>query len=71
MAENARAAKSSGQKLSGEKVAVVSERQLIRIEAVHRGFLYQHLYGAACLLLAGAAGVERVVVERDEDVEVV
>ncbi len=53
------------------KIAVVDGRQLIRIEAVHRGFLYQHLYAAICLLLAGANGVERVVVERDEDVELV
>jgi hypothetical protein len=54
-----------------EDVSVIDERQLIRIEAVHRGFLYQHIYGAICLLLAGANGVERVVVERDDDVEIV
>jgi len=46
-------------------------RQLARIEAVHRGFLYQHLYAAACLFRAAASGVTHVVVENDEDVELV
>lgn len=45
--------------------------QEIRIEAVHRGFLYQHLYAAACLLAAGQTGATQVVVERDEDIELV
>lgn len=71
MAEDAGAAKSNGEKGPGEDVTVVDERQLIRIEAVHRGFLYQHIYGAICLLLAGPNSVERVVIERDEDVEIV
>ena len=44
--------------------------QLARIEAVHRGFLYQHLYAAGCLLLAGQCRVRSVTVEVDEDVEV-
>ena len=46
-------------------------RQLARIEAVHRGFLYQHLYGAACLFHAARSGVTHVIVENDEDVELV
>lgn len=46
-------------------------RQLARIEAVHRGFLYQHLYAAACLFQAAESGVTHVVVENDEDVELV
>ncbi|HEX9947835.1 MAG TPA: hypothetical protein VGA98_09875, partial [Allosphingosinicella sp.] len=71
MTEHSEAAEPSGDESSGADVWVVDERQLIRIEAVHRGFLYQHLYGTICLLLAGANGVERVVVERDEDVEIV
>lgn len=50
---------------------LLDPRQLIRIEAVHRGFLYQHLYAAACLLSANQAGVTSIVVERDEDVEIV
>jgi hypothetical protein len=46
-------------------------RQLARIEAVHRGFLYQHLYAAACLLRAAQSGVIHVIVENDEDIELV
>lgn len=46
-------------------------RQLARIEAVHRGFLYQHLYAATCLFRAAASGVTHVVVENDEDLELV
>ena len=45
--------------------------QLARIQGTHRGFLYQHLYAAACLLSAPTTGVVRVRVERDEDVELV
>lgn len=71
MAENLDAARPSAQTNPVEDVAVVDERQFIRIEAVHRGFLYQHIYGAICLLLAASNGVERVIVERDEDVEIV
>jgi hypothetical protein len=51
--------------------SVLDRRQLERIQSVHRGFLYQHLYAAACLLRAGAAGTTVVQVETDEDVEVV
>ncbi|PKB13819.1 SEC-C metal-binding domain-containing protein [Janthinobacterium sp. 64] len=43
--------------------------QEIRIEAVHRGFLYQHLYAAACLLNSEQTGAISVAVERDEDIE--
>lgn len=50
---------------------VLDRRQLGRIQSVHRGFLYQHLYAAACLLRAGAAAATTVRVETDEDVEVV
>ena len=45
--------------------------QEIRIAAVHRGFLYQHLYAAACLLTSEQTGATSVVVERDEDIELV
>ena len=71
MAEDADAANSSGEFSLVDGPAVIDEKQLIRIEAVHRGFLYQHLYGAMCLLLAGAARVRQILVEGDEDVEVV
>ena len=40
--------------------------QIKRIEAVHGGFLYQHLYAVGCLLLAASAGASAVAVERDE-----
>jgi len=53
-----------------DPLAVLDPRQLERIEGVHRGFLYQHLYAAGCLLLASRAGAVAVVVERDEDIEV-
>lgn len=38
---------------------------------MHRGFLYQHLYAAACLFRAAQAGVKKVIVENDEDIELV
>lgn len=47
----------------------LDRQQLDRIESVHRGFLYQHLYAVGCLLLAGECGVRSVTVELDEDVE--
>jgi len=31
-------------------LSVLDPRQLERIQSVHRGFLYQHLYAVACLL---------------------
>lgn len=49
----------------------LDSRQLARIESVHRGFLYQHLYALACLFRAANAGVTHIVVENDEDVELV
>jgi hypothetical protein len=52
------------------KPTVLDPAQLKRIEAVHRGFLYQHLVAAGCLLRAAAAGVTSIAVETDEDVEV-
>lgn len=50
-------------------LSVLDPKQLNRIESVHRGFLYQHLYAVACLLSAQASGVQNVVVEADEDVQ--
>lgn len=49
---------------------VLNPRQLIRIEATHRGFFYQHLYAAIILLRAQSHGVRSVAVERDEDIEI-
>ncbi|WP_229176997.1 ATP-binding protein [Bradyrhizobium ivorense] len=52
-------------------VAALDSRQVVRIEAVHRGFLYQHLYAAACLFGAAKSGATKVVVEHDEDIELI
>lgn len=49
---------------------VLDKAQLVRIEATHRGFLYQHLYATACLLLAPTSGATELLVERDEDIEI-
>ena len=49
---------------------VLDPAQLVRIEAVHRGFLFQHLYAVKCLLSAAALSVQSVEVESDEDIEV-
>ena len=50
---------------------VLDATQLVRIEAVHRGFLYQHLYAVGCMLLAQAAEVDAVMIELDEDIELI
>ncbi|WP_405639903.1 hypothetical protein [Streptomyces uncialis] len=47
----------------------VDPAQLTRITSLHRGFLYQHLYAVGCLLSLKRGGVDRLLVERDEDVE--
>lgn len=60
--------------MSSRKISVdtnvMDPLQLNRIESVHRGFLYQHLYAVACLLKLGATEEGTVSIERDEDVEV-
>ncbi len=50
--------------------SVLDEAQLLRIEAMHRGFLFQHLYAAQCLLSARGLSAKTVVVESDEDIEI-
>lgn len=42
----------------------------MRIEAVHRGFLFQHLFTVQCLLSAAVLSAQRITVETDEDIEV-
>src|SRR4051812_47661540 len=49
---------------------VLDAAQLRRIESTHRGFLYQHLFAAGCLLQAPSSGALFVAAERDEDVEI-
>jgi hypothetical protein len=48
----------------------IDKAQLRRIEVLHRGFLFQHIYAALCLLEAGTHSYTSVTVESDEDVEV-
>lgn len=50
---------------------VMNLAQMARIESVHRGFLYQHLYAVGCLLRLASQSSGIVAVERDEDVEIV
>ncbi len=50
---------------------VLDEQQLARIQGIHRGFLYQHLYSAACLLAGPQSGLLELRAERDEDAELV
>lgn len=50
---------------------VLDAAQLVRIEATHRGFFYQHLFAVECMLDMSPAGTQVVVVENDEDVELV
>jgi len=49
---------------------VIDPTQLKRIEAVHRGFLYQHLYTVGCMIKLASLERGQVAVERDEDIEV-
>lgn len=53
-----------------QRANILDSAQLVRIEAVHRGFLFQHLYTVQVLLSAASLSVQRVEVENDEDVEV-
>ncbi len=51
---------------------VIDTAQLNRIEATHRGFFYQHIFAAACLIALAqhGPGEGRVIgIERDEDIE--
>lgn len=51
-------------------VRVLDTSQLARIQASHRGFLYQHLFAVACILKLHSRSAGEVRVERDEDVEI-
>ena len=50
--------------------SVLDRAQLTRIESVHAGFLYQHLYAVAALLSPGRLLWTTLRVERDEDLEI-
>lgn len=44
-------------------------QRLKKIENIHGGFLYQHLFAVGCILLAPGAEVRSIQPERDEDIE--
>jgi len=48
----------------------LESKQVERITAVHKGFLYQHLYGVAYLLTVISEPEARLIVEHDEDLEI-
>jgi hypothetical protein len=50
--------------------SAVDQAQLARIENVHGGFLYQHLYTASVLLQSASLTWHSVNVEHDEDLEI-
>src|SRR5689334_5000244 len=43
--------------------------ELARVEGMHRGNLYQHLYTVGCIILASGSGVEGLQIDFDEDLE--
>ncbi|MGH1368909.1 MAG: SEC-C metal-binding domain-containing protein [Maritimibacter sp.] len=53
-----------------ESGIVLDQEQLVRIQATHRGFLYQHFFSVGCILKLHGLKTGEVRVERDEDVEV-
>lgn len=57
-------------RLAQHRGNILDPAQLVRIEAVHRGFLFQHLYAVQCLLSAASLAAQCVEVENDEDIEV-
>jgi hypothetical protein len=48
----------------------LDKRQIARIEAVHQGFLFQHLYAVQILLSSLEVRWTSVKIERDEDIEI-
>jgi hypothetical protein len=50
---------------------VLDEVQLKRIQAMHRGFLYQHLYAVGILLMGPQSDLKELVVEHDQDIELI
>jgi len=53
-----------------KKATILDLTQLTRIEAVHRGYLFQHLFAVECLLSVASLSATSVSIETDEDVEV-
>jgi hypothetical protein len=57
--------------MSNRAQSALDQAQLARIENVHGGFLYQHLYTAAVLLQSASLNWTSVNIEHDEDLEIV
>ena len=62
---------SHGGDLETDENWVLDDVQLDRIESMHRGFLYQHLYAVGCLLNLMSVKHGLVAVERNEDIEII
>jgi len=52
-------------------IPILDPTQLVRIESVHRGFLYQHLYTVGCMFMSVNSDTATIVVEADEDIELI
>ena len=57
--------------LGADDRRILDDVQLNRIESMHRGFLYQHLYAVGCLLNLMSVQDGMVGVERHEDIEII
>jgi hypothetical protein len=44
-------------------IPILDPSQLVRIESVHRGFLYQHLYTVGCMFMSVDSDTTSIVVE--------
>jgi hypothetical protein len=52
-------------------IPILDPAQLVRIESVHKGFLYQHLYTVGCMFMSVGSSTTSIVVEADEDIELI
>ncbi|MBT1704986.1 hypothetical protein, partial [Chryseosolibacter indicus] len=49
----------------------IDPKQIQKVEEAHRGFLYQHVYGVACLITLKRNGAKTLVVNNDEDIDLI
>lgn len=49
----------------------IDSTELARVEGMHGGNLYQHLYSVACMLLSQANEIEGIRIDFDEDIEII
>lgn len=52
-------------------IPILDPAQIVRIESVHNGFLYQHLYTVGCMFMSVGSSTTSIVVEADEDIELI